>query len=262
MGNKKSKPASKPKVRKATKQPSATSKGATVSPRGKISMVQNVLLVWLDNNIDEKNSDCQNTLTQLRRVINTVDTFTDRDQCIDFLTDIDTVKVFMIISAEISQNILPLIHNITQLDSVFIFCDNRKRHEKWAKEWPKIKGVFTNISPICEALKEVAQQCEHNAIGMSFMSNSSGASKTTSDQLDCSFMYTQIMKEILLTIQFEEQHIQEYIKYCQEAFTDSNAELMNIRKLERKYRQETPIWWYTLQCFLYPMLNRALRTMT
>jgi hypothetical protein len=97
---------------------------------------------------------------------------------------------------------------------------------------------------------------------MSFMSTGSGASNTSSDQVDCSFMYTQIMKEMLLTIQFNEQHIQEYIKYCQEAFTDSNSELMNIRKLERKYRQETPIWWYTLQCFLYPMLNRALRTMT
>jgi tetratricopeptide (TPR) repeat protein len=93
------------------------------------------------------------------------------------------------------------------------------------------------------------------------MSTSGGASSASSDQLDCSFMYTQIMKEILLTITFEEQHIQEYIKYCREAFADNDLELKNIRKLERNYRDETPIWWYTYECFLYPMLNRALRTM-
>jgi tetratricopeptide (TPR) repeat protein len=69
------------------------------------------------------------------------------------------------------------------------------------------------------------------------------------------------MKEILLTIKFEQQHIQEFTKYCQEAFAENDDELKNIRRLERKYREETPIWWYTFECFLYPMLNRALRTM-
>jgi tetratricopeptide (TPR) repeat protein len=64
-----------------------------------------------------------------------------------------------------------------------------------------------------------------------------------------------------LEITFEQQHIQEYIDYSREAFVDNDVELENIRKLERKYREETPIWWYTFECFLYPMLNRALRTM-
>ncbi len=32
--------------------------------------------------------------------------------------------------------------------------------------------------------------------------------------------------------------------------------LTNYRK---KYHDKTPIWWYTYECFLHPMLNRALR---
>ena len=36
-------------------------------------------------------------------------------------------------------------------------------------------------------------------------------------------------------------------------------QLEHIDKFERKYRDETPIWWYTGECFLYSMLNRALR---
>jgi hypothetical protein len=146
---------------------------------------------------------------------------------------------------------------MSQVDSIFVFCGNRQRHE----EWPKIKGVFTEISPISKALKYAAQQCEHNAIGMSFMPTSTGCSTTASDQLDCSFMYTQIMKEILLEIKFQKQHIQEYIEYCREAFADIDVELVHIHRLEQKYREETPIWWYTYDCFLYPMLNRAIRTM-
>src|SRR6202020_365723 len=55
--------------------------------------------------------------------------------------------------------------------------------------------------------------------------------------------------------------IQEFIDYCREQFTENDQELNNIKKFERQYRDKTPIWWYTYECFLYPMLNRALRLM-
>jgi tetratricopeptide (TPR) repeat protein len=72
-------------------------------------------------------------------------------------------------------------------------------------------------------------------------------------------MYTQIMKEILLTITFEQQHFKEFVDYCGQIFDDNEEELESINKLKQSYRNETPVWWYTCQCFLYPMLNRALR---
>jgi tetratricopeptide (TPR) repeat protein len=97
---------------------------------------------------------------------------------------------------------------------------------------------------------------------MSFVeANTGDASNQTLDRLDPSFMYTQILKEILLTIKFEEKHIQEFIDYCREKFADNNQELSNIEKFEAEYHKETPIWWYTFQCFLYPMLNLGLRLM-
>jgi hypothetical protein len=52
-------------------------------------MVQNFLLLWLDGSIDEKNNDdCRNSITKLRQVVNTVNTFTDADECIDFINGI------------------------------------------------------------------------------------------------------------------------------------------------------------------------------
>jgi tetratricopeptide (TPR) repeat protein len=150
---------------------------------------------------------------------------------------------------------------MSQVDSIFIFCGNKEWHEQWAKEWPKIRGVFTKISPICEALKQAAQQCEHNAISMSFMAtNTDDASSKTLDRLDPSFMYTQILKEILLTIKFEQQHIKKFTDYCREKFAD-NEELDNVKQFERHFHDTTPINWYTRQIFLCPMVNIALRLM-
>jgi hypothetical protein len=93
------------------------------------------------------------------------------------------------------------------------------------------------------------------------MATSSDNSKKNLDQLDPSFMCTQILKEILLEIEFEPKHFTEFIEYCRDVLTENPAELKNVDKLQQKYRSETPIWWYTNECFLYPMLNRVLRLM-
>ncbi|CAF1469411.1 unnamed protein product [Adineta steineri] len=233
---------------------SAAPKGAEGRRRIDIQQMQNVLLIWLDNNIDETNNDCQNTITKLRRVVNNIKTYTNDDQCLEFIQTIIDKKVCMILSGSHGQQIIPRVHDMSQVDSIFIFCGNKKQHEQWAKDWLKIKGVFTDITPICEALKEATHQCDQNAISMSFV----GTNKKL-DQLDPSFMYTQIIKEIILTITFKQNHIQDYINYCRDVFSDNEEEMVNIKRLERQYHEETPVYWYTCQTFLYLMLNRALR---
>ncbi|CAF1438824.1 unnamed protein product [Adineta steineri] len=221
-----------------------------------IQRMQNVLLIWLDSNIDETNDDCQNTIKQLRRAINDINTFTEGDQCLEFIETIVNKKACMIISGSVGQHIVSRVHIMSQIDSIFIFCDNQNYHEQWAKEWSKIKGVFTDITSICKALKSAAHQCEQNAIPMSFV----GLNKKL-DHLDPSFMYTQLIKEILLSIKFEQKHIQDYINYCRDVFGDDEEEMVHIKQFEDEYPDEPPIFWYTCQMFLYPMLNRALRLM-
>jgi tetratricopeptide (TPR) repeat protein len=224
-------------------------------------MIQNFHLVWLDESIDELNNDnCRNSIAKLHQVVNTVDTFTDVDECIDFINSIEETT-FMIYSGALGQTTIPVVHNKSQVNTIYIFCENKAQHKEWAKGWPKVKGVYTDIVPICEALKQAAQDCDHNSVSISFVKTTDGASKEYLDTLNSSFMYTQILKEILLTIDFEQEHINGFLTYCREQFADNNAELKNVEKIRKEYRDHQPIWWYTYDCFLYSMLNRALRLM-
>jgi hypothetical protein len=98
-------------------------------------MVQNFHLVWLNGNIDEvNNNDCRNSITKLRQIVNTVNTFIDLDECIDFITDYKEEKAFMVIFGEISQIILPIVQDIVQISSIYIFCKNKVQYEKWAQQ--------------------------------------------------------------------------------------------------------------------------------
>jgi tetratricopeptide (TPR) repeat protein len=219
-------------------------------------IVQNFHLVWLDGSIDETNDDCRNSITKLRQVVNTVNTFVDVDECIDFIIDIKE-KVFMVISGEFSPSIISVIQAISQVSCIYIFSENNVSYEKW----PKVSGAYTDITPICKALKQATQDCDHNSISISFVKKTYGATGPNHDTLDSSFMYTQILKEILLTIDFNEGHIKEFLIYCREKLAGNDAELKNVDMIEKEYLDRKPIWWYTYQYFLYSTVNRALRLM-
>src|SRR5690348_578113 len=82
----------------------------TANRRARIYRTQNVLLIWLDKNIDaENNDDCRNTITHLRQVVNSINTFTNSDECIEFLNSIDNEKACMIISGSLGQYIVPMV---------------------------------------------------------------------------------------------------------------------------------------------------------
>jgi hypothetical protein len=253
----------------ATKKTSTTTATASLEPPSTrpsrlpyARMVQNFLLIWLDGSIDEQNNDdWRNSIIKLRQVFNTVNTFTDADECIDFVTDIKEETIFIIVSGTFSTAIVPIVQDILHVSCVYILCKNKCRYEQWALQWSKVKGVFTDITPIYEAVKHATHFYDKNMVSMSFVKKTDGTSKQNLDQLDQSFMYTQILKEILLTIDFEQKHIDEFVTYCREQFASNSTGLRNVDKLEKEYRLHQPIWWYTSDGFLYPMLNRALRVM-
>jgi tetratricopeptide (TPR) repeat protein len=224
-------------------------------------IVQNYRLIWIDANIDLSEEEYQNMLAELRDVVNDVKIFTQPDECTHFLNTVNVEKVFVITSGHLGQHLVPDIHALPQLDAIYIFCGNKPRHEQWAKQWIKIKGIHTDIKPICQALQQAAKQCNQDSIAMSFITVSEETSSENLNQLEPSFMYTQIFKEILLEMEHDEKSIKDLANYCRKLYNDNKGELAVINEFEHSYRSKSPIWWYTRECFTYQMLNRALRTL-
>ncbi|CAF3916001.1 unnamed protein product [Adineta steineri] len=224
-------------------------------------MVQNYLLIWVDANIDQADKDCKNTLAQLKSVVNDVNLCTEPDQCIQTLNNVDNEQAFVITSGSLGQHLVPEIHGIPQLDAIYIFCSNKSRHEGWTQNWKKIKGIHTNIKDICKALQLAVKQCDQDTIAVSFLTINEMASTDNLNQLEPTFMYTQLFKEILLDIKYDRKAIKELAACCREAFAGNSVELQIIDKFEHDYDPKNAIWWYTRECFTYKMLNQALRLM-
>ncbi|CAF3436925.1 unnamed protein product [Rotaria sp. Silwood1] len=219
----------------------------TVIRRPVRQVLQNFPLIWLDTDFDESRDDYKESIQHLRHIVATVTTFTDVDECIDFLSDIENEKVFMIISGTLGQYIIPQIQACPQLVSIYVFCDDQSIHERWTETIAKVKGVYTQIEPICEALQIDQGNCDRTMISMSF------------DGIDPLFMYTQLLKEALLDIEDEDtKSIKEFVEYCR---LQDDVSTITLEKIEREYRDHSPIWWYTGPYFIYLMLNHGLRQM-
>ncbi|CAF0926231.1 unnamed protein product, partial [Adineta ricciae] len=197
----------------------------------------------------------------LRSVVNDVNIYTQPDACAQFLNSIGDEKAFVITSGSLGQHLVPEIHGISQVNAIYIFCGNKSRHENWTKSWSKVKGVHTNIKEICEALTTGVKQHNQDSIAMSFVTVRGEGSNANLNQLEPSFMYTQIFKKILLDMEHDKQAIKDLANYCRQRFQDNIEEQRVIGEFERNYCPDEAIWWYTRECFTYQMLNQALRTL-
>jgi len=193
--------------------------------------------------------------------------FDEPDSCVDFLRNVQDQKVFLILSAALGETLMPLMHDLPQLDSIYILCDNNKiEHKQWLQEWNKIKGAFNDISFISDKLKQNMRQCEQNLTPISIVSTSpaTNLNETPSainlNELDPSFMYTKLLKEILITMEQDEYAKSKFTEFCRANINEINTTLEAIDEFDRDFDRHSPIWWYTKDTFIYSILNRALRT--
>ena len=134
------------------------------------------------------NESSQQTLEQFHRQFDEVYTFNAADECFDFVTDIESQKVFLIISALEGEQLVPLIHALPQLYAIYIICSDGERvHGEWTKEWSKIIDVYSEITSICKVVPGDVKQYNQNSIPMSFMQQEENNFTTHLNQLEPSF---------------------------------------------------------------------------
>src|SRR5690349_20896143 len=107
---------------------------------GQFHAIENFIVIWLDSKANEANNDTQHTIKCLQRMVNTIRKFSNPDECVNYLTEIENEKVFVIVSGRLGDNLIPLISEMSQLAAIYIFCQNESRYKHWIEEWKKVKG--------------------------------------------------------------------------------------------------------------------------
>jgi hypothetical protein len=96
-------------------------------------------LIWLDSSP----TNCQETLAaqqHLRTAINYIKTFKQSNECEEYIQSVPKIdRVILIVSGRLGQEIVPRIHQLRQVFSIYVYCMNKKKNEQWVKPFSKVR---------------------------------------------------------------------------------------------------------------------------
>jgi hypothetical protein len=95
-------------------------------------------ILWLDAtaNIGEDNRQAQK---QLRSITNHLKTFEDEYQFQQYIRSVSPYKrLILIVSGRLGNEVVPRIHHMPQISSIYVYCMDQKRNEQWTKDYSKV----------------------------------------------------------------------------------------------------------------------------
>ncbi|CAF4119322.1 unnamed protein product, partial [Adineta steineri] len=213
-------------------------------------------LIWLDSNVEET----RETEQQLRSIINRLKNFQNVKQCQQYIEErSENDRLVLIVSGRLGREIVPSIHKLRQVISIYVYCMDQKGNEEWALKFEKVKAVIVKLDELVSRIKsdhEIQKKVEEP---LSMNIYTTNADKSTIG-VHGEFVFFQVLIDCLLRLKSTDADKKELVKICQYSHEGNSTELGNIREFEQDYSSDKALWWYTKESFFYKTLNGALRT--
>jgi len=217
-------------------------------------------IFWLDEQVNAT-EDNRRTQLKLREIINHLKTFDDQNQCHQKILSLSTQdRLVLIVSGRCGRQLVPQIHHLRQISSIYVYCMDKKANEQWAKDFIKIKSVIVQLKDLIHVIKKDQKgrvKIEEPLTINIFNVNNKADQSTTG--LNGNFVHSLLLIDVLIRMKSIESDKQQLIQLCKKEYQTNNAELILVREFEKDYRANKAVWWYTRDTFLYRMLNKALR---
>jgi len=95
-------------------------------------------LIWLDSDVNNSEEN-QHAQQEIRLTINHIVPFEEPDSCEKHIRSVSPYdRLVLIISGGLGEFIVPRIHDIRQVTSIYVYCMNKAKHDIWAKNFTKV----------------------------------------------------------------------------------------------------------------------------
>jgi tetratricopeptide (TPR) repeat protein len=227
------------------------------------NIANDFVVVWLDSNI-EKSRDDLDTRSLIRRMVRGhLLTFKDADQCLDHIFDkLTNQRIFFIVSNSFGPDAVSLIHDLPQIQTIYIYCRTRKIAEEWSKSYPKVSNIFTEkqtlLRQICDDIGAFDNDSDLPMSVFHLEEQQNSLQKLTEES--AKFMWYQAILKVLQLMAKYCNSKDEMIAECRASYHNDEIERKKINEFVENYAPKKAFWWYTYDSFVYRLLNKALRT--
>ncbi|CAF1381323.1 unnamed protein product [Adineta steineri] len=217
-------------------------------------------LIWFDANVNVK--DTRDTEVKLRSIINHIKKFQDIKQCQQYIEQTSQKdRLVIIVSGRLGREIVPYIHQLRQVISIYVYCMDTNSNEQWAYKFSKIKSVVVDLDELVSQITtdHKIQKKIEEPLSINIFTTNVDAGKSTIG-VNGEFVFSQILIDCLLRLKSTETDKNELINIYQNEYVGNHTELSNLREFQQDYSPNKVLWWYTKETFFYKTLNAALRT--
>ena len=217
-------------------------------------------LIWLDAEVNNDEGNKQ-TQAKLRQIINHLDVFNDQFQCEQYICSISAEdRIVLIVSGRLGREIVPRIHSLRQISSIYVYCQDRKANEKWAQHFPKVKHIIVDLDVLINKIRSYqnVRGCNRIEEPCPLKIHTNGIGRTTLE-LNGQFAYTLLLIDGLIRLKSQANDRDVLVSFCKNEYKKNAVELKIIEEFAKNYKEQNALWWYTRESFLYRMLNKALR---
>ncbi|CAF2209843.1 unnamed protein product [Rotaria magnacalcarata] len=216
-------------------------------------------LIWLDANTVAK--DIQAAEQKLRSVINQLKKFQDVAQCQKYIEErSNNERLLVIVSGRLGREIVPIIHKLRPVISIYVYCMDKKSNEEWASKFSKVKAVVVQFDKLIARIETdfKVHQVVEEPFSINFFSTNTGVGKSTGG-INGKFAFYQILMDCLLRLKSTDKDTKELIDCCKQQYEGNSSDMRIIDEFEKNYSPDKALWWYTRQSFFYKTLNAVLR---
>ena len=101
-------------------------------------------LTWTHTKVNSssENKDMQK---KLQEIFNNFEPFESEDQCKNFIDQNENKRFVLIVSGRVGRVLVPKIHALSQVISIYVYCMDKEGNEIWAKDYDKVKQLLSSL---------------------------------------------------------------------------------------------------------------------
>ncbi|CAF3762472.1 unnamed protein product [Rotaria sp. Silwood1] len=82
----------------------------------------------------------RNTEQKLASLVKHFEKFQDRAQCQKYIEERSKKdRLVIIVGGQLGKELVPSVHNLRQVMSIYVYCMDKQRNEQWACKFAKVK---------------------------------------------------------------------------------------------------------------------------
>jgi hypothetical protein len=105
-------------------------------------------LLWLDASVN-MTDDNLHARDELQSIFNQLKTFENPTECEQYIRSMLVEdRIVLIVSGQLGREIVPRIHSLEQLLSVYVYCYDQNANEQWSSQYKKVtkkNNLYNNL---------------------------------------------------------------------------------------------------------------------